>query len=209
MKYFQAWKSLLPYNTQWWTISESYGNVEESCNIFAIIWHEPTFICAFFCCQNQRNWVKLGWNFFHMFFFQKWPEKKIESQNFRFFSFFFVFSFKVDPKDRISVENLLSHPWVRQNGAWGPLKWQSIYEFRPIDAECARMMAPCFNCNEQEMIKRLSKVKIWFFFFDPFGPDDFRSFFSQQHHFFSSFSLREFLFAVDCNINLLGCQIWL
>lgn len=68
------------------------------------------------------------------------------------------FSLKVDPRERISVENLLCHPWVRQNGACGPLKWQSIYEFRPIDAECARMMAPCFNCNEQEMIRRLSKV---------------------------------------------------
>ncbi|KAI1732853.1 protein kinase domain-containing protein [Ditylenchus destructor] len=65
----------------------------------------------------------------------------------------------VNPKNRITVKQLLVHPWLNKN-YHQPLKWKSIYDMNIIDEEVAREMA---YFHGTPLVNMLKLLKEWHF----------------------------------------------
>ncbi|XP_039614223.1 maternal embryonic leucine zipper kinase [Polypterus senegalus] len=63
---------------------------------------------------------------------------------------------QVDPKKRITVRQLLNHPWLIQGGI-GPVEWHSKYPLRYIDDDCITEMAVCYKKSKTNMLNMISE----------------------------------------------------
>ncbi|XP_068941355.1 maternal embryonic leucine zipper kinase isoform X4 [Petaurus breviceps papuanus] len=57
---------------------------------------------------------------------------------------------QVDPKKRISVKHLLSHPWIMQDNL-SPVEWQSKYPCGRLDEDCVVELSVYYKHNRQIM----------------------------------------------------------
>nr|XP_020860295.1 maternal embryonic leucine zipper kinase isoform X3 [Phascolarctos cinereus] len=57
---------------------------------------------------------------------------------------------QVDPKKRISVKHLLSHPWIMQDNLC-PVEWQSKYPCGRLDEDCVVELSVYYKHNRQLM----------------------------------------------------------
>uniref|UniRef100_A0A2K5F146 Maternal embryonic leucine zipper kinase n=1 Tax=Aotus nancymaae TaxID=37293 RepID=A0A2K5F146_AOTNA len=57
---------------------------------------------------------------------------------------------QVDPKKRISLKNLLNHPWIMQDYNY-PVEWQSKYPFIHLDDDCVTELSVHHRNNRQTM----------------------------------------------------------
>ncbi|XP_006887017.1 PREDICTED: maternal embryonic leucine zipper kinase [Elephantulus edwardii] len=64
----------------------------------------------------------------------------------------------VDPKKRISVENLLNHPWIMQDYNY-PVEWQSKNPFIHLDEDCITELSVHHRKNRQTMENLISLWK--------------------------------------------------
>ncbi|XDV14894.1 hypothetical protein PO909_015065 [Leuciscus waleckii] len=65
---------------------------------------------------------------------------------------------QVDPKRRLTVKQLLDHPWV-MNGYSTPVEWHSKYPLGHIDEDCITEMAVAFKQSRHRTIKLVSEWK--------------------------------------------------
>ncbi|XP_064147799.1 maternal embryonic leucine zipper kinase isoform X4 [Loxodonta africana] len=65
---------------------------------------------------------------------------------------------QVDPKKRISVKNLLSHPWIMQDYNC-PVEWQSKNPFIHLDEDCVTELSVHHRNNRQTMEDLISLSK--------------------------------------------------
>jgi len=63
---------------------------------------------------------------------------------------------QVDPKKRITVKQLLTHPWIL-DGYEKPVKWQSKYRTSALDEEIVGVMSQYFGVSRQSEAENLLK----------------------------------------------------
>uniref|UniRef100_A0A8C2GT37 Maternal embryonic leucine zipper kinase n=1 Tax=Cyprinus carpio TaxID=7962 RepID=A0A8C2GT37_CYPCA len=66
---------------------------------------------------------------------------------------------QVDPKRRLTVKQLLDHPWVMK-GYSTPVEWHSKHPLGHIDEDCITEMAVAFKQSRQRTIQLVSEVLI-------------------------------------------------
>uniref|UniRef100_A0A4X2PZP7 Maternal embryonic leucine zipper kinase n=1 Tax=Xenopus tropicalis TaxID=8364 RepID=A0A4X2PZP7_XENTR len=62
----------------------------------------------------------------------------------------------VDPKKRISVKHLLSHPWLMQ-GYSCPVEWQSKYPLGYVDEDCVTELSVFYKCSRTSTSRLISE----------------------------------------------------
>uniref|UniRef100_A0A2K6T1F0 Maternal embryonic leucine zipper kinase n=1 Tax=Saimiri boliviensis boliviensis TaxID=39432 RepID=A0A2K6T1F0_SAIBB len=67
---------------------------------------------------------------------------------------------QVDPKKRISMKNLLNHPWIMQDYNY-PVEWQSKNPFIHLDDDCITELSVHHRNNRQTMEDLISLSKNW------------------------------------------------
>ncbi|KAG7458842.1 hypothetical protein MATL_G00224830 [Megalops atlanticus] len=65
---------------------------------------------------------------------------------------------QVEPKRRLTVRQLLDHPWVMR-GYSSPVEWHSKQPLGHIDEDCITEMSVSFKCSRQSTIKLVSEWK--------------------------------------------------
>ncbi|XP_033891899.3 maternal embryonic leucine zipper kinase isoform X1 [Acipenser ruthenus] len=65
---------------------------------------------------------------------------------------------QVEPKRRITVKYLLSHPWLMQ-GYTTPAEWHTKHPIGHIDEDCITEMAVCYKRSKQSMVNLVSEWK--------------------------------------------------
>ncbi|CAJ0572058.1 unnamed protein product, partial [Mesorhabditis spiculigera] len=65
---------------------------------------------------------------------------------------------QTDPSKRITIPNLLIHPWMNRNFT-NPIKWKSIYNWEVIDTEVAAEMAFYYKKKPDQMIELIKEWK--------------------------------------------------
>ncbi|NWY62534.1 MELK kinase, partial [Chionis minor] len=65
---------------------------------------------------------------------------------------------QVDPKKRITVKCLLSHPWLMQ-GYSDAVQWQSKYPLRHLDEDCVRQLSVFHKQSRESIWKLISEWK--------------------------------------------------
>ncbi|XP_058240044.1 maternal embryonic leucine zipper kinase isoform X1 [Hemibagrus wyckioides] len=65
---------------------------------------------------------------------------------------------QVEPKRRLTVRQLLAHPWV-MNGYSSPVEWHSTRPLGHIDEDCITEMAVTFKRSKQSTIRLISEWK--------------------------------------------------
>ncbi|NXN48903.1 MELK kinase, partial [Rynchops niger] len=65
---------------------------------------------------------------------------------------------QVDPKKRITVKHLLSHPWLMQ-GYSDPVQWQSKYTLRHLDEDCVAELSVFHKQSRENISKLISEWK--------------------------------------------------
>ncbi|NWU46262.1 MELK kinase, partial [Dromas ardeola] len=65
---------------------------------------------------------------------------------------------QVDPKKRIKVKHLLSHPWLMQ-GYSDAVQWQSKYPLRHLDEDCVTELSVFHKQSKENILKLISEWK--------------------------------------------------
>ncbi|XP_074022318.1 maternal embryonic leucine zipper kinase [Numenius arquata] len=65
---------------------------------------------------------------------------------------------QVDPKKRITVKHLLSHPWLMQ-GYSDAVQWQSKYSLRHLDEDCVTELSVFHKQSREDISKLISEWK--------------------------------------------------
>lgn len=68
------------------------------------------------------------------------------------------FMLQVDPKKRITIDDLLCHPWIML-GDGDPVCTDSLYEMHEKNEACVTIMAQCYSMSKEAMWSQLSSWK--------------------------------------------------